>query len=190
VRRDDLLQPPRRTLHAAVSRDGERRRLRIATTECGFRWDVHDHNCPYERESPTTSFGREFARACREIVAPFSERTGRTFMHGGCAMLADAVTIWSEGRLHPVGVRYYDQVDHVVSSDGRSFLDCDGRFDRKGFSRKSFVLDGDMNVVIERTPWDPADTVIARNADVSAWIADELRSRLRSPATEPWRLRA
>jgi hypothetical protein len=190
VTRSDLLQQPRPTLHAAVSRDGERRALRIATTGCGFRWDVDDHDCPYERESPTTSFGREFARACREIVGPFSERTGRTFMHGGCAMLADAVTIWSEGRLHPVGVRYHDEVDHVVSSDGRSFLDCDGRFDRKGFGRKSFVLDGDMNVVIDRVPWEQTGSAIARDPKASAWIAGELRSRLRSPVTEPWRLRA
>lgn len=190
MNRREILTPPPRILRHARARDGSGRTLSIATTECGFRWDVHDHHCPLERESPTTSFGREFAKACREIVGPFSERTGRTFMHGGCAMLADAVTIWSEGRLHPVGVRYYDYVDHIVSSDGRSFLDCDGRFDRKGFSRKSFVLDGDMNVVIERHPWNPADDIIARNPEVSTWLAKELGSRLRSASSEPWRRRA
>lgn len=190
MNRQEMLTPPTRTLHRAKARDGSGRMVRIATTDCGFRWDVHDHHCPWERESPTTSFGREFARACREIVGPFSERTGRTFMHGGCAMLADAVTIWSEGRLHPVGVRYYDYVDHIVSSDGRSFLDCDGRFDRKGFFRKSFVLDGDMNVVIERHPWNPTDDVIARSPEISAWLGEQLGSRLRPPSDEPWRRRA
>ena len=186
----DLLQRPPRTLSWRKARDGSGRMVRVASTACGFRWDADDHHCPWERESPTTSFGREFALACRGIVGPFSERTGRTFMHGGCAMLADAVAIWSEGALHPVAVLYHDAVDHVVASDGRSFLDCDGRFDRKGFARKSLVLDDDMRVEIERSPWTPVDSAIARDAEISSWIAEELRTRLRSPSTRPWSLRA
>ena len=180
---------PRHRTHRETARDGTGRTIVVATTACGFRWDADDHHDPLEREAPTTAFGRAFAEACREIVGPFSERTGRTFMHGGCAMLADAASSWSEGRLRPFAVLFRGIVDHVVASDGRSFVDCDGRFDRKGFLRKCLVLDGDDDVQIERVPWRPSHGTIARDAEISAEIAVELRRLLGAPCEEPWRRR-
>ena len=188
---NDILQsafePPNPTITTMGSRSRSGRTIRIATTPCGHRWKVDDRRTPRERESPTTAFGREFASCCRRMTGRMSTITGgRTFLDGGCAMLAIAVETWSCGLLHPVAIELRGRIDHVVSSDGETLIDSDGQFTPFGFLRKTFVLDDESRVRIMPGRWSD-DGTIDLDQDVSDWIASRLRRDLPDPSGRPWK---
>lgn len=180
-------ETPDPTITTMGSGSPSRRTIRIATTPCGHRWKVDDRRATRERGAPTTPFGRDFASSCRRMAGRMSTITGgRTFLDGGCAMLAMAVGTWSGGLLHPIAIELRGRIDHVVSSDGITLIDSDGQFTPFGFLRKTFVLDDESRVRIMPGRWS-GDGMIDLDQDVSDWIASRLRQDLPNPTDRPWR---
>jgi hypothetical protein len=138
-----------------------------------------------------TAFGSRLRAASKAILPRFLKDHDHGFQDGGCAIMAEAIVEWSEGRLRHARYVLADQphrVQHVVAWDGALVLDGDGAMTPdEGVEKLRFhemrpgcmLLDGYDPTSSQKVPWDER---------ASRWIADELRARLPDPKARPWSL--
>lgn len=136
-------------------------------------------------------FGSRLRAASRAILPRFLKDHDHGFQDGGCAIMAEALVLWSGGLLRHARYVLADQphrVQHVVAWDGRLALDGDGVMTPSEGAEKlrlhemtpgCVLLDGYDRVASPNIPWDMA---------ASRWISDELQSRLPDPTSRPWSL--
>jgi len=135
-------------------------------------------------------FGTLLAATARRLLPDFLERREHGFQDGGCAIMARALAIWSQGRMTLGSITLASdpvRVQHVVAIADGVLLDSDGVATERDMILKMERIEMRPGCILApgfeptRTPGIPWDET------ESSHLADGLHSMLPDPATTPWR---
>lgn len=123
------------------------------------------------------------------MLEDFLTRFDHGFQDGGCAIMAQAIVLWSKRRLSLASVALIDhplRVQHVVATDGVVLLDSDGlaspedmvlKLDRVEGRPGCFVMQGYDPGIHPNIPWSEEET---------RTLSRILATALPEPVTLPW----
>lgn len=135
-------------------------------------------------------FGTLLAGSARRLLPDFVERRDYGFQDGGCAIMAQALVIWSEGRLSPGSIVLEtdpSRIQHVVAMDDDLLLDSDGLATTRDMILKMDRIEACPGCILV-AGFDPARSPnIPWCPDESERLAAALRGMLPDAGVSPWR---